>query len=318
MCGILAVYSKKEKLNRDRCISALKTISWRGPDLSFHDFLEDDRLFMGQTVLSITGDILKGKGSCLKSNSGRYRILYNGEIYNYRELESAFLSSQPELLSKHKTDTEVLSNLHEVLTPSEIFSGLDGMFAYFVYDSKQKKVFIGRDVQGEKSLFVYEDDDILAVSSEIQAILAIIGNVSIDKQALRDYFRTRHFMLFDRTAYAGIRNLMPGRLESFDIGSFGWHQEERLDLGSWINPQIYMDNKERSIDSLADELDEILRTSVGEMIPRKRNYAVVVSGGVDSSLLAYYFIKQHEPKMLVAVNHVGKDIISCNLEGFEK
>jgi asparagine synthase (glutamine-hydrolysing) len=232
-------------------------------------------------------------------------------------LKKRFLDNLPDFDLRYGTDTEVLVNLHEVLTPEQVQTQLDGMFSYVIFDSLERRIFISRDVQGEKSLFIYEDSNWLVISSEIKPIITLVSDISIDCQALRDYFRTRHLMLFERTVYRGIRNLMPGSSETFDIDSFEWSATQGLKLKDWIDPQRYKDNMNRSTESLIDELDEILNKCTSEMVPNERKYAVVVSGGVDSSLLAHYFVTNHRPDKLIAVNHVGKDLISCDLKGFE-
>jgi asparagine synthase (glutamine-hydrolysing) len=316
MCGIFVAFNKSEKIDGSACRRAFSNLTWRGPDSSF-SFEWEDRLFYGQTILSITGEPIGAKGSHLKSKSGNYHLVFNGEIYNFLPLKKQFLDNLPDFDLRYGTDTEVLVNLHEVLTPEQVQSQLDGMFSYVVFDFLKRKIFISRDVQGEKSLFIYEDSNWLVISSEIKPITTLVPDISIDYQALRDYFRTRHLMLSDRTVYRGIRNLMPGHLETFDLDSFKWSSTQRLMLKDWIDPQRYRDNMGRSTESLVDELDDILNQCTSEMVPKERKYAVVVSGGVDSSLLAHYFVTNHKPDKLIAVNHVGKDLISCDLTGFK-
>jgi len=316
MCGILVAFNKKERIDVSACNRALSILSWRGPDITL-SFVVEDILFLGQTVLSITGNPINGNGEYLRSISGRYYLLFNGEIYNHQSLQEQFLKKQSDFSLHYGTDTEILVNLHEVLEPEEVQSQLDGMFAYILFDSLKRKLYISRDVQGEKSLFIYENSTWLVISSEIRSILSLVPSISLDPQALRDYFKTRHLMLFERTVYSGIKNLMPGRLETFDLVSHQWLERQVVRIRDWINPQRLKDNESRSLDNLADELDEIINRCVIEMIPKRQRYAIVVSGGVDSSLLAHYFITNDNPHLLIAVNHKGKDLISCDLSGFE-
>jgi len=290
---------------------------WRGPDFAFSRIWEG-RLFLGQTVLSITGDPrgMQGKHQC--SSSQRYQILYNGEIYNFRDLEQRFLQAHSESPSRYGTDTEVLTNLHEVLSPAEIPPQLDGMYAYVVLDTLARQLQVARDIQGEKSLYIYEDEQWVVIASEIRAILTLVPNIALDPQALRDYFRTRHLILFERTVYQRIRQLLPGHTETLNLDTFQWSTTQTLCWRDWINPQRLLDNSHRSLDSLTDELDSLLTRCVREMIPPNRRYAAIVSGGVDSSLVAHYLTTMGHPDLLIAVNHVGKDLISANLSGFER
>ncbi|MEC9332038.1 MAG: asparagine synthase-related protein [Verrucomicrobiota bacterium] len=317
MCGVLAVISKSDfQLDLHTCRQALSTMSWRGPDHIFSEVWKD-RVFIGQNILALTGDTNVREKSHTKSVSGRYTIAFNGEIYNFRELAQRWLPDQIEL-TKKTTDTEVLVNLHDFFPATEIPDLLDGMYAYTVFDEVENVLHIARDVQGEKSLFIYEDDQIIAISSEISAIQKIVPALTLDTQSLRDYFRTRHFMLFSRTAYRDIRQILPGSLEHLKIGTNGWSKSARRKLSDWISPLRIKDNSSRSIDSLADELDALLIQVVKDMLPSSESYAAVVSGGVDSSLLAHYIVTYGQPDNLVAVNHIGKDFISSDLSDFEK
>ena len=110
MCGILTVIHKKgSKLDQSACRRALSRLSWRGPDLCISS-IWDCQIFIGQTVLTLTGDILNRQSSYNKSASGRFTIAFNGEIYNYRELARKWLGNQFELTDE-TSDTEVLVNL---------------------------------------------------------------------------------------------------------------------------------------------------------------------------------------------------------------
>lgn len=317
MCGILLVVSKTGGLDPPACRRALSTMSWRGPDFSISRTWEN-RVFLGQTVLSITGRPAEGRDKYHRSRSRRYDLLYNGEIYNHADLKRRFLDSRDDLRPRYDTDTEVLVNLHEVLPPAEVPPLLDGMYAYAIFDDKERQVHLVRDVQGEKSLYLYEDARWIVAASEIRAIRALLPGIGLDLQALRDYFRTRHLMLFNRTVYQDIREITAGCLATLDLDEFRWTERRLPGWREWIEPQRLVDNRRRTADELADELDSLLAGCVRAMLPDGRRYATVVSGGVDSSLIARYVAAQGDPEVLVAVNHVGKDQISHDLSGFEK
>lgn len=317
MCGILTVIRKSDKqFDISACRRALSRLSWRGPDLCVSAVWQD-RVFLGQTVLSLTGTIQNRKNTYTSSASGRYMLAFNGEIYNYRELARKFLQDRL-TLTNVTTDTEVLATLHDVMPAEEIPALLDGMYAYTVLDKAEETLYVVRDVQGEKSLYLYEDEGIIAISSEISAIQSLVPGLPINKQALRDYFRTRHFMLFSRTAFQGIRQILPGHVECFQLPTGTWKIAKQHKLSDLIDHERMENNAARSIDDLTDELDALLIEAVKEMLPEEQSYAAVVSGGVDSSLLSHYLVAYGDPDLLVAVDHIGKDLISCDLSGFEK
>jgi len=317
MCGILVALAKTGPIDAALCRRALATMYWRGPDLSFSE-VWDGRLFLGQTVLSITGRPPHEAWAHQRSASGRCRVLYNGEIYNFSQLDAELIGRRPDLRSRFGTDTEVLANLHEVSEPEQVPPRLDGMYAYVVFDEKTRQLHVARDIQGEKSLYVYEDSQWVVIASELRAIRALIPEIAVDAQVLRDYFRTRHLMGFERTVYRGIRQILPGWLETLHLETLQWRSTQTQRLRDWIDPETMRRNALRSPESLVEELEVLLARCVREMLPRDRQYAAVVSGGVDSSLLAYYLVTQGDPELLIAVNHVGKDLISNDLMGFER
>jgi asparagine synthase (glutamine-hydrolysing) len=317
MCGVLDVVDKSGRgLDLSACRRALSAMNWRGPDKAVSTVRE--RVFLGQTILSLTGDIQGSAGEHLGSTSGRYTIAFNGEVYNFRALAEKHLSDLPQLRSAAATDSEVLANLHERLALDEVPRALDGMYAYTVLDETTQTLTLAGDPQGEKSLYVFENENLLIVCSEIRPILTLVPGISPDAQSLRDYFRTRHLLLLERTAHIGIRQLAPGALETFNLKTHSWSKHPRRRLSDWIDPQKMAACSARSLDDLTDELDALLSKTVKEMLPDGRGFAAVVSGGVDSSLIAHYALKHGQPKALVAVNHIGKDRISNDLLGFEK
>jgi asparagine synthase (glutamine-hydrolysing) len=316
MCGILVVWSKDAALDASACRRALSTMAWRGPDFSVSRVWED-RLFLGQAVLSLTGDPT-ARENYQRSQSGRFEVMYNGELYNCGELESQLLARRSDLAARTRTDTEILANLHEVLPPTQVPGRLDGMFAYALFDEPARRITLVRDPQGEKRLYVYEDEHLVVAASEIRAILSLTPARDLDPQALRDYFRTRHLMLGTRTVYPGVRELAPGALESLRLDDGRWEQGRFGRLREWVDPARLEANARRSADDLADELDALIDRCAREMLPRDRRYAAIVSGGVDSALIADAIVRQGSPDVLIAVDHRGQDPLTADLSGFER
>ena len=315
MCGVFAVVGKRgHELNFAECRRALSKLGRRGPDAST-TYIYDNRVFLGQTILSVTGDITKSTGEHLRSSTGRFRLAYNGEVYNYRALGLQWLNGKQN--RSWETDGWTVVNLHEVLPIHKIPLLLDGMFSYALLDTQKNTLSICRDLQGEKALYVFEDEEMVIVSSGIAAILDLKPSISLDKQAMRDYFRTRHFMFIERTIFSGIRQLLPGHIETLKLDSMEWSAKTFQNLYDLIDPEKAEQYSRYSDESLVDELDSLLASSIKQMIP-DRQYSSVVSGGVDSSLISSYLVKHGNPDLLVAVDHVGKDRISSDLSGFEK
>ena len=161
MCGIFICINKKKKLNIEKCHRAFSNLIWRGTDHSFHKIFKD-KIFFGQTILSINGknDKISIENSSI-SSSKRFHISYNGEIYNYKEIQQSFN------FKRSNNDTKTIIDLHDHLEFSKIPEHFDGMFAYVIYDKLKKLIHIVRDPQGEKCLYKYEDNNAVIISSQI-------------------------------------------------------------------------------------------------------------------------------------------------------
>jgi asparagine synthase (glutamine-hydrolysing) len=316
MCGILVVLSKEGAIDAPACRRAMSTMVWRGPDFCVSRVWQD-RLFLSQTVLSLSGRPLPSD-DYQRSRSGRWEVLYNGEIYNCAGLERDVVRERPDLALRTGSDTELLASLHELMPVEDVYPRLDGMFAYAAFDETERALTLARDRQGEKRLFVYDDERQLVVASEIRAILALAPHLRPDPQPLRDYFRTRHLVLGERTVYPGIRELPPGSLETLDIESGTWRRRPVAGLRAWIDPARMAASARRTADDLTDELEALIDGCVREMLPQAHRYAAIVSGGVDSSLIAESVVRQGSPDMLIAVDHVGKDPLTADLSPFER
>ena len=136
---------------------ASEKIFSRGPDYNFSRFKLNQTLYLSQTVLSITGNPNQNL-NYTNSNSGKFEILFNGEIYNFKSLQKEMLDKNG-LFNYSGTDTETLVNLHEVESASSIFKNLEGMFSYILFNNNNKTITIARDMIGEKVLYKYEDED---------------------------------------------------------------------------------------------------------------------------------------------------------------
>ena len=161
MCGILLIFSKNNKLEKKICSSASDQIKSRGPDQFFENYFLNNRLYISNSILSITGEINKKK-DLFKSQNKNFSIAFNGEIYNWKEIKNS-----KKKFYKYRNDTELLVNMHEEFHPVEIPRKIDGMFAYCIYNQKNKKIYFSSDVQGEKKLFYFNDDNYLILILKI-------------------------------------------------------------------------------------------------------------------------------------------------------
>jgi asparagine synthase (glutamine-hydrolysing) len=311
MCGIFLILSKNKKpLNLIKCKKSLNELNKRGPDWSFYKII--DNIFFGQTVLSMTGDT-NPKIKSHYSRNKRFLILFNGEIYNYKEIAK----TNKIKIDKNTSDTEVLVNLFEKQKNHKIVDYLDGMYAYVVYDFLKKKIYISRDPQGEKSLFIYENQNFTIISSEINPIYSFINDKKIDYNILKTYFNSRHFIQFDRTIFKNLKNIEPGNFLEINTSNFKSKKISNFSINNYVNERDYRYlSKKKEID-LVNEFDFLLKKNLNEMIPAKRNFASIVSGGIDSTLVSFLLEKISVPRQLITLDHIGKDYISNNINLFQ-
>jgi asparagine synthase (glutamine-hydrolysing) len=316
MCGILLVVRKDDSgLSKSECLDALSLIENRGPDYTVKKFINED-IFFAQTILSITGSNNKGSGDHLRSDSGRFEILFNGEIYNYKSLGEKYCSNE-NINPYRSIDSNVLVNLFDVLEFRDVTKQLDGMYAFTLLDNAKKTITISRDPQGEKSLYIYEDRSVLIISSTIPPILKLVKDISYDHQTIRNYFKSRHFMFEEDTPYSGIKQLRPGESRVLNLENMSWTTLEQRTIMDWVSADSFHMMRSMTMDEATDKLDAIMSSCAQDMIPDTK-FASVVSGGIDSSLISSYLIEKNDPDILIAINHVGKDYISDDLRLFEK
>ena len=198
MCGILI--TNKEELSSDSFARQLERLKHRGPDATGIE--KNGEWHLGHTRLKIL-DLDDRSNQPFFSKDGRYVMVYNGEVYNYKEL-----AVKHGLRCQTSGDTEVIMELY-VKLGVEMLQELNGMFALTIIDTLTKDVFIARDRLGIKPLYIKETAKELIVCSEIAPILELSDSVEFDIVGLRQYAKLRAFFN-GRTAYKGIEMLPAG------------------------------------------------------------------------------------------------------------
>ncbi len=275
MCGIAGFSSFKIdfKINEDRHIdivkNMIKKIHNRGPD--GNGYFLDNNVILGHSRLSII-DIDGGKQP-ITSNCGRYHITYNGEVYNMNEIREELIRDG--YVFNTKTDTEVILNAYikyGYITPKF----LNGIFAFAIWDSNKKELFLARDHFGVKPLYYTVNDGSLVFSSKIEA-LAQYPNVQLvlGKEGLEELFglmpsRTEGFGLFKDIHEVGFGEYLVFNKE-------GATKEKYWELVSSENTLSYDEAKERTRYLLEDSIKKQMMSDVP--------ISTFLSGGVDSSII---------------------------------
>ena len=314
MCGIFLVISKKKKIDKKKCQSVLQNLKKRGPDDFKYNFYNNGSIFIANTILNITGKLNKKSRSPIQSQTSRYHIAFNGEIYNYKRLAKKYLKFDP---SDKLSDTKILADLHEKIQPKKIPILLDGMFAYIIYDKLRNEFLIANDTQGEKNLYIYQSKNEIIFSSNISSILKFNPKIRLNKTAIKNYFVTRHLTPFNDTCYENIKVLNSGSFLKVDALNLKIKKEIFENPIDWIDIKKYKANLKLSELGVTNKIESLLIKQAKKMIP-KRKFACIFSGGIDSSLQSAIINKIKKPNILATLHHNSKDEITKYINKFQK
>ncbi len=265
MCGIAGVLGP---CSPETLRSMCDVIAHRGPD--DQGYYQDERVSLGMRRLSIID--LAGGHQPVTNEVGTLQLIFNGEIYNYREL-AELLRGKGHVL-RTASDTETSVHLYEEYGPACVHA-LRGMFAFALWDSRKQQLLLARDRVGIKPLYYTEVDGALIFGSEIKSLLEHpASRREVDHEAL-DTYLTLQYVPGPRTLFAGIRKLPPGHI--LVAGPAGIHVRQYWDV-AFCEPGRAMDERET-----AAELRRLISDAVkGEMIADVP-LGALLSGGVDSA-----------------------------------
>ena len=252
----------------------------RGPDAQGEDFAEYQtpqgvqyNVAFGHQRLSIL-DLSDSANQPFKHD--QHVLLYNGEIYNFKKLAQE-LTTQGDALTTHG-DTEVL--MHALIRDgSEALMTFNGMWALSLFDAATHRVMLSRDRYGKKPLFVYQDKDVFCASSSIRAIKTYLGlKLEFRRESLLDLmlFGTLYPSASQQTHFEQISQILPGHVAYFDC------ERWRLQQTPFFDPARPQQGGE--IDQSVS-LIETLADSVAARLVSDRPVGLLLSGGIDSSLL---------------------------------
>lgn len=286
LCGIAGFWNKKKSVNLEETIRQMtQTIEHRGPD--DEGFWIDDQtgLALGHRRLSII-DLSPNGHQPMLSHSERYVIVYNGEIYNFRELTKQ-VKEHPEGQSirfRGSSDTEVILACIECFGLKEAIKRFVGMFAIAVYDRKNRTLHLVRDRMGEKPLYYGFVNDNFVFGSELKALRTFPGfSNPLDRGALALYFK-HNYIPGPYSIYQNINKLRPGTMLTINEETDSLPEPEAY----WSVSEVALKGLENTLpdspETLA-RLEELLMQSIRGQMVSDVPLGAFLSGGIDSSLV---------------------------------
>lgn len=282
MCGITGIFAFNlvGKMNMIHLTNATMALAKRGPD--FQDIYHDQFVGLGHRRLSII-DTSAIANQPMWDETQRYALVFNGEIFNFKELRTK-LESQG-VTFKSTSDTEVL--LHLLIREKEnALNKLNGFFAFCFYDKQEQTFLLARDRYGVKPLLYLHDEDKFIFASEMKSLVQYGIDKTIDYNSLYTYLQLNYIPAPD-TIFKSVKKLLPGyyltiRNKELSINSF---YTIPYSVDSGINYQ-----------SAKDKFKDLLEASVQRRLVSDVPLGCFLSGGTDSSVITG-LAKKHKPDL---------------------
>lgn len=276
MCGIAGwIAPSTARLDRATLAAMLHAIVHRGPDdEGMYDApagAAGQRVFLGHRRLSI----IDPDGARQPMCAAGLALVFNGEIYNFRELRATLLRHGYSF--SRDSDTEVLLRAYQHWG-DDLVHHLRGSFAFAIWDEGRERLFMARDRFGEKPLYLYENGGTLYFASEVKALLCVPDcKARVDVAAVRDYLSYR-YVPAPKTLFAGIRKLMPGTCAVWQGGQFSERRYWQAPDGLACVPQPATSDV---VGDFLARLDGAVQLQMVSDVP----FGAFLSGGLDSSMI---------------------------------
>lgn len=279
MCGIVGC-TLPEECPPERFDRMIDVLERRGPDA--RGAWRDGRVALGHRRLSVLDPSPAG-AQPMAADSGRVRIVYNGEFYNHLEIRKSF----PARTWRSTSDTETLLALYEREGP-DFVRHVNGMFAMALYDEPKGRLYLYRDRLGIKPLYYAFDGTRLLFASTLRP-LALHPRFSrdLDTDAVRDYFLF-NYIPAPRTIFRAARKLEPGHLIEYDVERRTFAMRAWWRAADHVQPDAPPPpNRRKALDERADELEALLLDAVRLRTISDVPLGCFLSGGIDSSAVTW-------------------------------
>jgi asparagine synthase (glutamine-hydrolysing) len=276
MCGILGYLSQHKPIDARRLAAMRDTMIHRGPDGEGLWLSEDGLVGLGHRRLAVV-DLTEGGHQPMASQDGRLLLDFNGEIYNHHALREELRGLG--WVFRSASDSEVLLAAYQHWGEAAL-DRLTGQFAFAIYDRRARTLFAARDRAGEKPFFYRHDDRGFAFASELKALLAHPEMPrETDPQALDHYlaygYVPRHLCILK-----GYAKLPAGHKLHYDLA------DDRLTVAPYWTLPRWDESRRQPLDELVEEFEPLLDRAVERQLLADVPVGILLSGGLDSSLIA--------------------------------
>ncbi len=282
---------------------ATETLESRGPDNA--GYYTEGYIGLGHRRLSII-DTSFESNQPFTDASGRYIIVYNGELYNHKKLRHELENKGYQFRSDG--DTEVLLQAF-IVYGDDFVKKLDGFFSFCIHDKELNTFFLGRDRFGIKPLLYFSDEDKFIFGSRLDTILAFNVQKELDHSALKSYLRLNYIPSTD-SIIQGIKKLAPGHTIRVSL-------EGTQDPIPFYNIPTDIQGGDLSYEKASSALQELLRASVQNRLVSDVPIGTFLSGGIDSSIITKLAADQDPNIQSFSVGFRGNKFFDESLQAAE-
>lgn len=294
MCGITGTYAltDKGKEFHSKLDAAIATMAQRGPD--GNGKYQYGSVALGHSRLAII-DTSSSANQPFTDSSNRFTMVFNGEIFNYKEVEAQLTNYTP----RTSSDTEILLQGY-VEWGEKVLDKLNGFFALAIHDTETDELFLARDRMGIKPLLVYQDADALVFGSEMKSLMAygIPKVIDADSQFLYHQF---NYTPYPETIFKNVVELEPGTWLKV--------QGSNVQSGSfWKIPKPTAPKTKLTYEQAQQKLRELMERSVQRRMIADVPLGSFLSGGIDSSIIATLAARQTDKLNTFSIGYADEPL----------
>jgi len=284
MCAIFGFITQSNKYNQEHLQKMSDLLFHRGPD--DRGFYNDKDIFIGHNRLSIIDLSQKGKQPMANEDKSIW-LTYNGEIYNFQELKKELINKGHKFLSN--TDTEVIIHAYEEYG-IKCLEKFNGMFAFALFDKKKNQLILARDRMGIKPLYYLKTFDLFAFSSEIKGF-KVLGDLKLNQETIKKLLGFPYLPDNTQTTLENIYKIPPAHYLIYNLNN------KKIIIKPYWHLKFNKEVRKLNFQQAAEELEKLLIKSVNFRLIADVPLGIMLSGGLDSSVIAALAQKYNKDKI---------------------